>query len=298
MPKEAGTLNKNEIIFTAPTGEEISNRKQLQQYLKSHPGGPEVSEFDWGTGETPRRSARISQKAKAAPSPESDPPKKKSRKSSSAKSGEKVKETLPEEALVKEDEKKEQENAEKDNAAAETEVVVKEMKEDIAKDVEKKAEVTAGDVTKENQDEINNEFQDKDGNAEHTPVEEAKPIDSVKVTSDAEESKISTDAEQENSKDTLVDEVPDVPKIPENDLEQTPVEAAKEFGSEEQVKHDITTEEKCYGVQAEDKRDYKSASLETAKQNGVLSKSVEGEVAVNGSYGNTGETKPFQITQD
>ncbi|KAI8021845.1 Methyl-CpG-binding domain-containing protein 10 [Camellia lanceoleosa] len=67
IPKKAGTPKKNEIIFTAPTGEEIINRKQLEQYLKSHPGNPAISEFDWGTGETPRRSARISEKAKTAP---------------------------------------------------------------------------------------------------------------------------------------------------------------------------------------------------------------------------------------
>ncbi|XP_043700729.1 methyl-CpG-binding domain-containing protein 11-like [Telopea speciosissima] len=81
MPKKGGTPKKNEIIFIAPTGDEISNKKQLEQYLKSHPGGPAVSEFDWGTGETPRRSARISEKVKATPPPEPEPPKKRSRKS-------------------------------------------------------------------------------------------------------------------------------------------------------------------------------------------------------------------------
>ncbi|XP_057538620.1 methyl-CpG-binding domain-containing protein 11-like isoform X2 [Amaranthus tricolor] len=86
FPKKGGTPRKSEIVFTAPTGEEIHNPRQLQQYLKSHPGGPPVSEFDWGTGETPRRSARISEKAKAAPpTPVSEPPKKKSRKSSASK---------------------------------------------------------------------------------------------------------------------------------------------------------------------------------------------------------------------
>ncbi|GMP60140.1 hypothetical protein CsSME_00023136 [Camellia sinensis var. sinensis] len=98
MPKKAGTPKKNEIIFTAPTGEEIINRKQLEQYLKSHPGNPAISEFDWGTGETPRRSARISEKAKAAPTLESDTPtKKRSRKSSASKKDDKEKEVAPEE---------------------------------------------------------------------------------------------------------------------------------------------------------------------------------------------------------
>ncbi|KAK7264910.1 hypothetical protein RJT34_32523 [Clitoria ternatea] len=85
FPKKSGTPKKNEIVFTAPTGEEIHNKKQLEQYLKAHPGGPAVSEFDWGSGETPRRSARISEKAKVAPTPESEPPKKRGKKSSASK---------------------------------------------------------------------------------------------------------------------------------------------------------------------------------------------------------------------
>lgn len=46
VPKQAGTPNKDEIVFTAPTGEEITTKKQLQQYLKSHTGGPSITEFD------------------------------------------------------------------------------------------------------------------------------------------------------------------------------------------------------------------------------------------------------------
>ena len=78
-------------MFIAPTGEEINNRKQLEQYLKSHPGNPPIAEFDWGTGETPRRSSRISEKAKATPTPEKEPPKKRGRKSLSAKKEDKEK---------------------------------------------------------------------------------------------------------------------------------------------------------------------------------------------------------------
>ncbi|KAJ4718395.1 Methyl-CpG-binding domain-containing protein [Melia azedarach] len=84
LPKKGGTPRKSEIMFIAPTGEEINNRKQLEQYLKSHPGNPAIGEFDWGTGETPRRSARISEKAKATPTPEKEPAKKRGRKSLSA----------------------------------------------------------------------------------------------------------------------------------------------------------------------------------------------------------------------
>ncbi|KAL2555014.1 methyl-CpG-binding domain-containing protein 11-like [Forsythia ovata] len=86
MPKKGGTPRKNEISFIAPTGEEINNRRQLEQYLKSHPGNPALSEFDWSTGETPRRSSRISEKAKATPpSKESESPNKRRRKASGTK---------------------------------------------------------------------------------------------------------------------------------------------------------------------------------------------------------------------
>lgn len=53
MLNEDGTPRRNEIIFVSPTGEEIKSKRQLQQYLKSHPGGPPSSEFDWGTGILP-----------------------------------------------------------------------------------------------------------------------------------------------------------------------------------------------------------------------------------------------------
>ncbi|KAL6525112.1 hypothetical protein OROMI_030705 [Orobanche minor] len=89
LPKKGGTPKKNEILFIAPTGEDIGNRRQLEQYLKAHPGNPSISEFDWGTGETPRRSARISEKVKATtPYKESEPPKKRARKSSATKKDE------------------------------------------------------------------------------------------------------------------------------------------------------------------------------------------------------------------
>ncbi|RDX63534.1 Methyl-CpG-binding domain-containing protein 11, partial [Mucuna pruriens] len=94
FPKKVGTPRKSEIVFIAPTGEEISSKKQLEQYLKAHPGNPAISEFDWGTGETPRRSARISEKVKSTPPAETEPPKKRSRKSSSG-SKKDIKESEP-----------------------------------------------------------------------------------------------------------------------------------------------------------------------------------------------------------
>ncbi|XP_033128837.1 glucan endo-1,3-beta-glucosidase 14 isoform X2 [Brassica rapa] len=84
FPNKVGSVKKTEIVFVAPTGEEISNRKQLDQYLKSHPGNPSITEFDWTTSGTPRRSARISdKKTKSTPSPDKEPPKKRGRTKSS-----------------------------------------------------------------------------------------------------------------------------------------------------------------------------------------------------------------------
>ncbi|KAL3366507.1 hypothetical protein AABB24_011273 [Solanum stoloniferum] len=85
-PKQGGTLKKSEVVFITPTGEEVKNRKQLEQYLKAHPGNPAIAEFDWSTGETPRRSARISEKVKAMRPPSLlESPKKKRRTSSGTK---------------------------------------------------------------------------------------------------------------------------------------------------------------------------------------------------------------------
>ena len=49
-PKKSGTPRRNEVVFVSPTGEEIKSKRQLDQYLKSHPGGHSSSEFDWSTG--------------------------------------------------------------------------------------------------------------------------------------------------------------------------------------------------------------------------------------------------------
>ena len=101
FPKKVGSPRKSEIVFIAPTGEEISSRKQLEQYLKAHPGNPAISEFDWGTGETPRRSARISEKVKSSPPTDSEPAKKRSRKSSGSKKENKETEPASEEGKGK-----------------------------------------------------------------------------------------------------------------------------------------------------------------------------------------------------
>ncbi|CAM8948385.1 unnamed protein product [Rhodiola kirilowii] len=131
LPKVGGTPKKSEILFIAPTGEEINNRKQLEQYLKSHPGNPPLSQFDWGNGETPRRSTRISEKVKTSPSPEIEPGKKRSRKSSGSKKSSKEVSAAQEEAPQ---DKKEPEDLDK----AEKEVLE-------ANDEEKKIEIVDKD---------------------------------------------------------------------------------------------------------------------------------------------------------
>ncbi|MQM04951.1 hypothetical protein Taro_037755 [Colocasia esculenta] len=103
VPKKGGTPGRNEIVFIAPTGEEMKNKRQLELYLKSHPGGPPTSDFVWGTGDTPRRSARISERAKATVTPEGKPSKKRGRRSG-GKNGEKEKlDDAEERTSIKED---------------------------------------------------------------------------------------------------------------------------------------------------------------------------------------------------
>lgn len=149
LPKQGGTPTKNEIIFISPTGEELSTRKQLEQYLKTHAGNPPISEFDWGTGETPRRSARISKKLKETPPPESDPPKKRSRTSSGKKKSKETevasKETEGEKDVEMKDEeasKEDKAGAGEENPPAEEDQNEKEVKaQDAAKEPEENQKV-------------------------------------------------------------------------------------------------------------------------------------------------------------
>ncbi|XP_057786876.1 methyl-CpG-binding domain-containing protein 11-like [Salvia miltiorrhiza] len=147
LPKRAGTPRKNEIVFIAPTGEEISNRRQLEQYLKSHEGNPAISEFDWGTGETPRRSARISEKVKLTPPSKEIEPQTKRRKRSSItkkdKEADAGKEAGKEEAVGMEvDEKQDAGTEEKTDEEKETKVGSEDkLQEETAKVSEQDAKV-------------------------------------------------------------------------------------------------------------------------------------------------------------
>lgn len=229
MPKQGGARKKNEIIFTAPTGEEICNKKQLDQYLKSHPGGPGISEFNWGTIETPRRSARITEKAKASPSPESNPPEKRSRKSSTEEKDGKEKEGAPEDDLAKEVQMEEAEKTEK-------EVVAKqEENEDEVQDIEK-----AGDASHEDK---NDETQYSAKDVGKDALDKAQDTDNKMVNTTTEEANLNGDVNQPDDsgcgKKTGADikEVPDTTEISTNDgvqmqeaqlpgaVEKTPIES-------------------------------------------------------------------------
>nr|CAB3493870.1 unnamed protein product [Digitaria exilis] len=175
---------KFEVIFVSPTGEEIKSKRQLTQYLKAHPGGPASSEFDWGTSDTPRRSARLSEKVKPTESPEGEKTPKRGRSSSKRSKKEKTdeadavdpNETVDRGTLEGTDvEMKDAENAKekKEEAptdAAEKTVVGEEKKEEAPTDAaektvvgeEKKEEAPGADATEkteqgaDGQEQINN----------------------------------------------------------------------------------------------------------------------------------------------
>lgn len=289
MPKQGKTPKKNEIIFTAPTGEEISNKKQLERYLKSHPGGPRMSEFDWGTGETPRRSARISEKAVESPPPESDPPKKRSRKSLTAKKDEKEKEVIPEE-LVKEVIMEETEEAEKDNED-ENEDISKEKQdenEDKTLDNEKPGHEEKKDETQDTAKDVEKDTKDTDSKTVHSPAEEAKPEEDIKQPDDAGGIKIDATADIRKVPDateiskTDEEQMKEVVQFPEA-LEKTLMEAHTEAGIGDQEKQDTIMEGNFERT---------GFCSKTAEGNDAMGKVAEGKVAENGSNGKAGEVQP------
>ncbi|KHG26268.1 Methyl-CpG-binding domain-containing 10 -like protein [Gossypium arboreum] len=173
FPKKVGAPRKTEVMFIAPTGEEINNRKQLEQYLKSHSGNPPIREFDWGTGETPRRSARISGKAKATPTPEKEPLKKRGRKSSSAKKEDEEAEAVPEKP------EGEKESEKEDTQATEKETTEGEKGKDTSID----NQVENGSETLEADQTANTDAKIEDVKQEEAVVEENKDAVGVEETS-------------------------------------------------------------------------------------------------------------------
>lgn len=190
-PNKGGTPKKSEIVFIAPTGEELNTKRQVEQYLKSHPDGPAISEFDWSTGETPRRSSRIREKVKTVVQPEPQPPKKRTRKSV---------------GLKKHDTESPEENKK------DTDVVMPDVE-----DATKENVVDAKDVTAENDQAVKVVEEEREEaeltkNVEVTPTKNAEPVnDAEGETKESEpqsvkEVEISGDAEDQKLKDVTTEE--------------------------------------------------------------------------------------------
>ncbi|OIV97210.1 hypothetical protein TanjilG_15275 [Lupinus angustifolius] len=258
-PKKAGTPKKNEIVFTAPTGEEISNRKQLEQYLKAHPGGPAVSEFDWGSGETPRRSARISEKVKAAPRPECEPLMKRGKRSPASKketSGEEKEEAKDVQMQEADDSKDEKDTAEEKN------------------------------IEKENQDDKRGEDTDV---KESTHSGEAKAGENVQVLNDegklesAEVSEVSQNKDEEKIGQPQEEANKDGGSGEPQKSETAPAAEAKvELVGENKEEQNKSTNESEGEIK--EKEGTKVNSEEHHKVD-EINKRTEAELAVNGNHG-------------
>lgn len=277
FPKQGGTPRKNEIIFTSPAGEEIVSKRQLEQYLKAHPGGPAVSEFDWGTGETPRRSARIIEKVKTTPPPKSEPPKKRSRKSLGSKKDNEDKEAAPEGAEgTKEVHTQDAERIKNDHADTKTEA----------------APPKEGKVGQEVN--IPNDAEESKKSAE-------AELEISKGTLGGKEVEVSEVTIDKNEK-------LEGANVQEKALEPQ-VEAEKEDGSRQQDKTDTAAgDERKYEAEEEGKEKDNKSALESEgeiKEKSVTgnndehntgvhenSNKVEGEVIENGSHGEAREVKP------
>ncbi|KAK4607246.1 hypothetical protein RGQ29_001175 [Quercus rubra] len=276
-PKKSGTPRRNEVVFVSPTGEEIKSKRQLDQYLKSHPGGHSSSEFDWSTGGTPRRSSRISQKSKATESPEAEPPKKRS-----AKKG----------AKEKDDNDEQGEPAEEklDAAAGEAnEEVELKGKEDVGeKDTEPKAEEkvdkmdidkvenkTAADKTSDAKEEevVNNSLPtpgSEEAEKKLTEPEASAKLENQeaekKTTSDAKEEEIKSDSQlapvtKENKEEA--NKLPSEPEAPPSQVSAADGKVEKECEMDKEGKEDSLAEN-LVGV------------AETKANNSSIQESVDG----------------------
>ncbi|KAE8037635.1 hypothetical protein FH972_010208 [Carpinus fangiana] len=228
-PRKSGTPRRNEIVFVSPTGEEIKTKRQLEQYLKSHPGGPSTSEFDWSTGETPRRSTRISQKSKATEVPESEPPKKKQNRTSSKKG-----------------EKEEDHDIDGEGEPAEEKedgAVGEETKASEQVEPEDKEDVGEKDTEPTTEEKVDDKIENEEAAVKTTSdAKEEAVLNNSKITDDAKEEEIKSDllltpATKENK-----EEASKLPLEPEAQTLQPVPEAVKE-GKEASTKNLISTTE-------------------------------------------------------
>lgn len=228
----------------APTGEEISSRKQLEQYLKAHPGNPLISEFEWTTGETPRRSTRISQKVKATtPTPDKEPLLKKRRSSLTKKdnkeAAEKNEEARHAEAAVKENKDGPTENAEaekdglteiaeaeKENKEGEKTEAEKENKEGEKTEAEKEGQTEIAEAEAENKEGEKTDAENKEGEVV-TDKKEPMEVDNSEIEKKSESGGGAEEPPKvEDLKDTEMKEPQEV--VAEGDGENKPAEEKTE----------------------------------------------------------------------
>lgn len=224
LPKKSGTPKRNAIVFISPTGEEFKSKRQLDLYLKSHPGGPSSSEFDWSTGETPRRSRRLSDKSKATESPESEPPRKRQNKSSSGK--------VEDDADGEDEAFKEKDDVKEENKASGD----VEMKDEDAKDVSK------GEGSFE--DAVTAVFDDK--NTETDPKSEGKDVKGDEIAEDQRVDNKTTDGKDEQVANNLTAEsVANKEEIEKQKEAGAPLELENEKADEKAISN---SEEKIESV--------------------------------------------------
>ncbi|KAK4764334.1 hypothetical protein SAY87_013772 [Trapa incisa] len=295
--KKSGTPKKNEIIFTSPTGEEINNRRSLDQYLRSHPGGPAVSEFDWSTGEAPRRSARISERTRVALPAEFETPTKRRRTSITKKEkkmsekteeidmkdpptteGEnpKVEEEKVEEAPQGGDEKIDK------GAKVENDENEKPKEDDVTGKVEEpliEGEKVDDGVGEENQPEQIQEDQKEENDESSGP--EHIPEPAVEEAPQGGDEKIDKEAKMENEEKTKENERPkedDVTgKVEENQPEQIQ-EDQKEENDESSAPEHMTepeAEEALHGVDEKIDKEAKVENEEKTEENEKLKEEDE-----------------------
>ncbi|XP_009763448.1 uncharacterized protein LOC107825921 [Nicotiana tabacum] len=186
MPKRGGKVKKNEVVFVAPTGEEIRNRKQLVQYLKTHDGNPGVSEFDWSTIENRRRSARISEKVKAMPPTAVVEPTKKRRRTTSA---------------TKKDEEMEVSNVEKENLDKKEMEFSREEEENVVEaDMEEEEKDEIGAKKEDTENKKEEEMPDRDASEKKIEASNDTEVDNGdKMAGNGSEETIAIDAELHNN---------------------------------------------------------------------------------------------------
>ncbi|KAJ6747295.1 METHYL-CPG-BINDING DOMAIN-CONTAINING PROTEIN 11-LIKE [Salix koriyanagi] len=315
-PRKVGPLRKVRLFSLHQLGKKSRAKDSWNSTSKHTLVGTAVSEFDWGSGETPRRSARISEKAKVTPVKESGPPKKRIKKSSASKESEDTETTLE----GTEEAKEVAEKTEKGNMEVEVEKDVtettlegtEEAKEIAEKTEESNMEVEVEkDVEKENEDENNGPGTETQTEAACT--EEAGAGKEIKISAETEEGKAESEPRNSEGKSNgsgasgNENEKIDEEKVLEKD-EQPQGEAAKEQGSGQQEKASAAIDDEKKDEAEDDKeklnrtapesegemkvKEAENCSGEKPDHTGIIGVKgkVDGQAIENGS--NAGEVQP------